>query len=305
MLPNVIILGAPKSGTTSTHLWITDHPDVAGPAVKETEYFVDKSSHAYRSESNFMNQGLPGYERFFEDAEALKPKVVIEAGPDYMYQQIALQELPDLETKPKFLFVLREPAAQIYSLFHYLRNNWQYLPRSMTFSEYIALVREGSPTLAHHELLHNAIDNARYLIHIEKWIERAGEDRVRVYLFDDLVRDSRKYIERLCQDLEIDPAFYENYGFKKGNETYRVRSHALQKLNVKIRSKLPRGKLYDWVRATYRSYNTESGKGEMTAEEAITIENLKQEFAADNNALAERFQLDLSSWRNAVPAVQV
>ncbi|MGI9328393.1 MAG: sulfotransferase [Pseudomonadales bacterium] len=297
MLPNVIILGAPKAGTTSTHMWLTDHPDVAGPKVKETEYFVDKNSHAYNPDSNYHNQGVAGYERFFESNGPSVPRVVMEAGPDYMYQQIALQKLPELPNEPTFIFLLREPASQIYSLFQYLQNNWQYLPNTMTFSEFIELARVRSETLAHHELLQNAIDNARYLAHIEKWVARVGQDRVRVYLFDDLKRDSQQYMQRLCADLGLDPSFYDSYDFDKGNESYRIRSHALQKLNLAVRSKLPHWTLYNWARRVYRRLNTDPDSIQKSTEELETLRTLRLEFAAANNALAERFQLDLRDWQ--------
>src|SRR5688572_5812110 len=47
MLPNVIIAGAPKCGTSSLFRWLTDHPQVGGSTMKETYFFIDPESHMY------------------------------------------------------------------------------------------------------------------------------------------------------------------------------------------------------------------------------------------------------------------
>ena len=296
MLPNVIIVGVPKAGTTSVNRWLMDHPDVAGPIVKETEYFVDEDSHAYNPKSNVLHQGVAGYGKFFEHIESGSARVVLETAPDYMYQRVALSEVSRLSSQPKIIFLLREPAAQIYSLFHYLQNNHQYVPSAMTFSEFVGLSREQSPRLAHHELLQNAVHNAKYVIHIDRWIAQGCQDRVGVYLFEDLVRDSASFVKRVCRDWGLDPAFYDDYDFASSNETYEVRSHALHRVIVAIRQRLPAGAVYDAMRNIYRRFNTTSGGGEKSANDQATLNELRIEFGEYNRALAQRFDLDLSAW---------
>src|SRR5215212_3535508 len=54
MLPNWIIAGVPKAGTSTLFRWLTDHPEVSGPSEKETCYFVDRGSHMFRPDRNFL-----------------------------------------------------------------------------------------------------------------------------------------------------------------------------------------------------------------------------------------------------------
>ena len=298
MLPNVVIVGAPKSGTTSLHLWLTAHPDVSGPTCKETGYFVDDNSHAYNPNANFRIHGVVGYENYFENIAATDARIVLEVAPDYMYQQTAIDSLPLIPSRPRILFVLREPAAQIYSLFNYLKNNWQYVPQDMSFPRFVDLARQASPNLAHHELLQHAIANAHYCEHIDRWIAHAGADRVGVYLFEDLVADSRTFMQRLCIDLDIDPSFYDRYDFPKGNETYRARSSVFQAVNIALRKKIPNGRVYERLRRAYRKLNTRDGAIEKSADELRVINQLRDEFSDSNQALAKRFNLDLHSWRH-------
>ena len=93
MLPNVVIAGAPKCGTTSLFAWLADHPDVCGSNVKEARYFLDPDDPLFDEISNFRDHGLAGYEAYFTDCEERKAQVVLEATPVYLYQQTAPEGL--------------------------------------------------------------------------------------------------------------------------------------------------------------------------------------------------------------------
>lgn len=296
MLPNVVVAGAPKSGTTSLHLWLAGHPEVYSPSCKETAYFVDENSHAFKAEANFRVHGLAGYESYFDSDAAARAKIVVEVAPDYMYQRTAIENLPKIPSRPQIIFILREPAAQIYSLFKYLKNSWQFLPKDMNFARFVELSRRASPDLAHHELLQHAITNAEYWRHIDTWVTQAGADRVSVYLFEDLVADCREFMRRLSSDLGIDSTFFDTYDFPRGNKSYQARSSALQALNIAVRKKLPKGRIYDWMRRTYRFINTDGNEASIDRAEARVIEQLREDFAEANRMLAGRFGLDLQRW---------
>ena len=40
-LPHIVIAGAPKSGTSSLHRWLADHPDICSPLADESRYLLD------------------------------------------------------------------------------------------------------------------------------------------------------------------------------------------------------------------------------------------------------------------------
>ncbi|MGL6342534.1 MAG: sulfotransferase, partial [Waterburya sp.] len=64
-LPNLIIAGAPKAGSSSLFHWIAAHPEVYGAPCKETFYFIDRDSSLFRPEANYNLHGLDLYESFF------------------------------------------------------------------------------------------------------------------------------------------------------------------------------------------------------------------------------------------------
>lgn len=290
---NFIICGVPKAGTSSLHRWIADHPDAAGSIEKETYFFADPGTHMFRDDMN-AGQGLHRYaEHFALGAE--QARVRIESTPAYIYYARALEHVPQLPGKPKCLFVVREPAAQIYSLYRYFRSNWAWIPSSMSFRSYIATLHEGRAGFGGNELARDALRNAAYVDFLMPWRERLGCERMRVMLFENLQRDPAGFAAEVARWIGLDPAFYESYDFPRENDTYAVRSTRLQRLNIAMRARLPRGRAYAALRAAYRAFNTRAPDGP-SEDDRATIAELRGQFCAANLRLSRAFGLDLSHW---------
>ena len=297
MLPNWIIVGAPKAATSTLFRWLVDHPEAAGSSDKETYYFVDPGTHMFRADRNFRDHGLPGYEKLFEACDP-SAQVVVEATPGYMYYETALRELPNLPTKPSFIFVLREPIAQLQSLHSYFQQNWNWIPRHMTFREFIAAVENGSSDFKGNELAANALANACYPEHLRRWRDTVGADRMLILLFEDIVRDNRAAMRRVAEALGISPSFYASYDFPRENSTYAARSGWLQDLNIWLRSRLPQGRLYDRVRELYRAINT---RPVTPPARDVELERMLAERFTPMLADLERdFGLDMTAWRSVL-----
>ncbi|WP_424930557.1 sulfotransferase domain-containing protein [Amaricoccus tamworthensis] len=293
-LPNLIIAGAPKAGTSSLYRWIADHPDAFGSTEKETYFFVDPGTHMYRPNFHISN-GLDSYQAQFPIPAGSSPKVVLESTPGYMYSRTALEHIADLPSKPRCLFVLREPASQIYSLYSYFRGNWDWIPSDMDFGDFVKTVRSGSHSFKGNELAVNALSYARYIEYLVPWWERLGADRMKIILFDDLKADEMATTRLISNWLELDPDFYDDYEFGRDNETYIPRNALIQKINIAGRNLLPKGRVYETLRSLYRRANTRKPDGPTETERAV-IADLRSEFSSANGKLAEFFKLDVSSW---------
>jgi len=301
LLPNLVIAGAPKSGTSSVHDWLADHPEVMGSEPKETYYFVDPGSHMHDPQNHIEN-GLAGYARFFPRHAGSGTRVVVESTPGYLYYRTALEGLHALPSEPRILFILREPAAQIYSSFTYWQTNWDWIPSDMSFGEFLQAVRNGTHSFKGNELAANAIAYASYCDHLLQWRERFGDERIKIMLFDQVAADQLGLMKELASWLGIDPQFYDSYDFPRANETYAVRSPAIQKINMAVRRfLLPLGGVYGALRSIYRALNTTRPAGP-SPEDRILMDNLRAEFGPANAKLAKAFGLDLSNW--ATPGKQ-
>lgn len=294
-LPNLIVAGAPKCGTSSLFQWIADHPAAEGSAIKETCYFADPESHVFNPESNFGKGGLAGYEAHFpvSNPDAL---IRLEATPTYIYQQTAITHLPGLATHPKFIFVLREPASQILSTYRYFSNNWTYLSPDVSFQDFIQMAEAGDPKLQANELLADALANVRYLEHLNRWREAVGSERMLVLALDRFVTDQTGAMKHIADWLGLDPAFYDDYAFPRENETYQVKNRMLHAANIRLRGLVAKTPLYERVRSAYRRLNTTSAPAPLLAADEAALTALRLQFQPDNQALAEAFNLDLSRW---------
>ena len=269
-----------------------------GSTPKETYYFVDPGCHLYNPRAHISN-GLEGYRRFFPCPKRNPPKIVFESTPAYVYYKTAVQCLPDIGTHPTFLFVVREPAAQVYSLFSYLKHNWAFVPAGMRFGDFLSIVREGGELFRRNDLASNALRYAHYLNYLETWRSRVGSERMMVRVFEDLLADQRAFTQGIASWIEIDPGFYEDYTFRGENQTYAVKSKWLQKVNVSLRSLLPQGKAYDTLRVLYRLLNTRKPPAP-TSEDNDALCALREEFSEHNERLAEAFDLDLRRWETHI-----
>ena len=109
-LPNLFIPGAGKSGTSSLHEYLKQHPDIFMSEVKEPHFF----SH----DSRFYN-GREEYSKLFESAAGVRYRG--ESSTGYMAFPKVVERIKKEITRPKFIFVLRNPIDRAYSHYRWLQ----------------------------------------------------------------------------------------------------------------------------------------------------------------------------------------
>ena len=92
-LPNAIVAGAPKCGTSSLYFWLSAHPGVCPSPVKETFFFADDVNR-FNREANILEHDLTAYGRYFE--KCTHAAIRLEATAPYIYYEKALAHIPGL-----------------------------------------------------------------------------------------------------------------------------------------------------------------------------------------------------------------
>ncbi|HZT59134.1 MAG TPA: sulfotransferase domain-containing protein [Pyrinomonadaceae bacterium] len=301
-LPNLVIAGAPKCGTSSVYRWLADHPQACASRVKETFYLMDEGHPLQRKGTNFHTGGLEGYAAFFRE-QANGCRVVFEATTHYIYQRTPVEVLSRLPAPPRVVFVLRKPSERVYSSFQYSKNNLANVSGDLSFERFVALVKAGAGGAALGELagesayvLGNDIRYSRYAEFIAPWVERFGRERVHVLLFEDLKSNPRAFMKGLAARLRIDPTFYDGYDFPLMNETFGVRYRALHRGARRLNALVPGGGLKAALRKAYVRAQSNGAATGRTPEDARALEELEREFRPFNRRLADEFGLDLSAW---------
>lgn len=109
--PNFFILGAPKCGTTSLALWLTDHPQVYISPIKEPHFYsTDLANRTVRIQKR--------YDNLFREAES-HHRAVGEASTWYLYSQEAVSAIEKAHPGARYIVMTRDPVEMAHSLYHH------------------------------------------------------------------------------------------------------------------------------------------------------------------------------------------
>ncbi len=134
VLPDFIIIGAAKCGTTALYDYICCHPAVKPAAKKEVQFF----------DFNYQ-KGIEWYKSFFSKQFMLGKRrwITGEATPYYLRSPNAASRIRQVSEayawNPLFIVLFRNPTARAYS--HYQMSRRQYDVEDLPFDE--ALAAEG------------------------------------------------------------------------------------------------------------------------------------------------------------------
>jgi len=178
MLPKFLCVGAQKSGTTSLHDILIQHPNLFLPEQKETKFFV---------RDEFYNLGIGYYEKqFFRKAKT--GQLAGEIDPDYMYFHYAPQRISHcLGNKIKLIFILRNPVDRAYS--HY----WMSVRRGyekLSFGDAVLKEPERLAVGSIFNKLHfSYLDRGRYCGQIENFLRYFPKENMKFIIFEDFVKN--------------------------------------------------------------------------------------------------------------------
>jgi hypothetical protein len=189
MLPNFLVIGTTKGGTTSLYRYLLDHPQIFMPRDKEPRFFT----------SNW-DRGLDWYERIFDKAgDAV---AVGEASPEYTsYPQFpeaagrVAKMLPDV----RLVYLVRHPIERMLSEYHYHmiggKKGYYYASRPKDWASAAARYLLEEPRYR---------DISRYAMQIEQYLEHFSRDQLLVLKSEDLKRDRRQTLRRVYEFLGVD-----------------------------------------------------------------------------------------------------
>lgn len=202
MLPNFIIIGAAKAGTTALYWYLGEHPQVFMSPMKETNYFAfgldAKGRPLYGNPEvhRYPVRSLSDYEKLFADAGSAL--AVGEASPIYLECPQAAGRIRDLLPAARIICCLRNPADRAYSDYQmYLRSVGRRLDPSRDLSATSAWVHPDS----------HWMEISRYHGQLKRYYEAFPRDQIYVFLFDDLKKNPLRVTQDLYRFLGVDPTF--------------------------------------------------------------------------------------------------
>ena len=220
-LPNLVIIGVAKAGTTSLFRYLAQHSDVCPADVKELRYF---SALRYGEPM----EPLESYARHFGHCSGERYRM--EATPGYYAGGRLVAEAID-EALPgaHVLVSFRDPIQRCWSWFRFVRSTAR-IPKDMSFSAYLdrceQLHADGvDGTRAHQPFW--GLGGGCYDEWLDAWLDVFGS-RFRVEFFESVARDPQPVIEGLCDWLEIDRNQAAGFRYGVENRTVQYKNKRLQ-----------------------------------------------------------------------------
>ena len=186
VLPNFLVIGAMKSGSTTLHQYINNHPNVIPASIKEVHYFDYYFGSDFWYRSNFPKKD-----------EMVKNGITCLTGdstPQYLFHPLTPKRVFDLLPKINILCVLRNPIDRAFSHYnHNVRNGNESLSFEDAIfkrdekldQEYKNLISNNDCDVVFYER-YNYLNLGKYAEQLSEWFKFFPKDQFFICKTEDL-----------------------------------------------------------------------------------------------------------------------
>lgn len=205
-LPNFLVIGAPKSGTTSLYAYLKQHPDIYLPVRKELHYFTyellneNVNGPGDRAVISSLCSSFDDYAMHYREVK--DEKMIGEVSPSYLLFPEVAKRIKSILGEVKIVIMLRNPVEKAYSQYmHMVRDNLENL------MFYDALMAEEERKKEGWSNIWQYAGSSVFAEKVRAYISVFGKENVRIVLFDDLVKDARGAMTGLFSFMNVDDTF--------------------------------------------------------------------------------------------------
>jgi hypothetical protein len=247
-LPNFLVIGAAKAGTTSLHGYLSQHPQVYVSPVKETNFFAFEGHRVdYRGPGDAQNinrTSITAFDAYQQQFHTVRDQTAVgEVSPLYLYLEQAPARIYHYLPGVRLVVVLRNPIDRAYSSFLHLRRDRRepVAQFEQALDQEEARIRANWAPLWHYRAM------GFYFAQLKRYYERFGRERIRIYLYEHFSQDPAALLIDLFEFLEIDSSCHLDLSLRRnvsGIPKYAwlhdllKRPHAIRSM---IKSWLPHG----------------------------------------------------------------
>lgn len=206
MLPDFLIIGAMKCGTTSLFHYLSRHPGIVPALVKEVPYF--NLENPFWRNRLWYRAHFPTLFARYRTKLAGKKLLAFEATPGYIFHPLAPKRMRETVPKAKHILLLRNPVDRCYA-------NYQNVVRTknepLTFEE--ALEREREKYLGQYSadlkyLTYSYLGRSMYITQLENLLQYFPREQLLILDSRKLESDTLEMLERVFEFLELPAADY-------------------------------------------------------------------------------------------------
>jgi Sulfotransferase family len=297
IMPNFLVFGAAKSGTTSVYKYLQQHPDILMSSFKEPGFFAFEGEHpilngpgAQKWVDRWVVSDLAAYQELFANYQG--EKAIGDASPYYIYYEKTPHTIKKYAPEMKLIAILREPVDRAFS--NYV---WALRDRAESLTDFAeALAVEESRIKDNWGPKWHYKNQGFYYQQLKPYYDMFPREQIKIYLYDDLVGDSVKVMQDIFTFLEVDANFQPNMS-KRHNTSKLTRNQAWQKFLDK--PNIFKSAIKPFLSEKFRQ-NIKQNAKEKNSYKPKLDENLRQELKVEYRdnivQLQDLIQQDLSLW---------
>lgn len=305
-LPNFLIIGVQKAGTSSIYEYLKQHPDVYMSPLKETNFLSrDWSLEDPRTQQqrNKQSRGsgrqacIDSIEKYRELFDGVTTETAIgEASPNYLFRsQKAIAQIQKYVPDAKLIAILRNPVDRAYSdyLMH-IREEIQGESLSQQIARY-------------HQHQSFTILKGFYGQQLALYWQQLDPTKIKVYLYDDLCADSVGMMQDMYDFIGVDPSFQVDVSQRKQvaqipknrwfNKLLRTRNPVRTTVATALKQLFPE-ETRQQVRSTVLSWNAQANQ-QVSLLSKGDRQQLLDIYREDIHQLQDLLDRDLSHWLTA------
>jgi tetratricopeptide (TPR) repeat protein len=226
-VPNFIIIGCQRCGTTSLYTYLAQHPQILTPIKKEMDFF-----------SWHFDRGIDWYLAHFPPMPSGEQFLTGEASPSYFDSREAPERLYSLFPEAKLIVLLRNPVDRAISQFYRLTGlNWEARSLDRVISDEIERLNQ-NPEYIIGEEPGNYLARGRYIEFIKNWRAFFPREQLLILKSEDFYAGAAATVKQVLEFLDLPE--YQLSEYQNANPG------SYPPVNQSIR---------DWLRDYFRPYN--------------------------------------------------
>lgn len=205
ILPNFIIIGEAKCGTTSLYNYLIQHPNIESALTKEINFF----NWSYDKPKNWYKAHFPtSFKQKISEKVLKKQFLTGEATPLYLFHSLVPKRVFQILPKVKLIICLRNPIERAYSHYHDL--GVRLGDEQRTFDEAIEteieILRQKNYNIFDSDYgfssrLYQYVSRGIYLPHIKLWMETFDKNQVLFVKTEELNNNTSDSVNRVFEFL--------------------------------------------------------------------------------------------------------
>ncbi|MBP0018239.1 MAG: sulfotransferase [Cyanobacteria bacterium SBLK] len=299
-LPNFLVIGTPKSGTTSLYHYLNRHPQIYMSPVKEPNFlaFVEKPPNfdGPKGPNEWINQqsivDFQEYQALFDRVNG--EKAIGEASIWYLYLPDAPKYIQHYLPDVKLIALLRHPVDRAFSHYLHLRRTGDEWLTEFT----VALDAEEQRCQQNWAPAWRYQQAGLYSQQLERYLKIFPRDRLKVYLYDDWQNNPFDLMKDLFTFIEVDATFEPDMSTRHNQTSVVWKNNTIRNLLVdeNLLRMAARKIVPDRVRKPVAEMLLRKNKEKPPTLAAETRQQLISHFRKDILKLQDLIDRDLSHW---------